>query len=141
MVHTGQTARWIRYLNEDFILILSSSSTITNKPDHSHMLCYSLMHVTSVMCSIVFSPAPMCVCVQCTQWTIFMCYFLSVHSCKSTTFPLLEPCQSSRPRSHCCCMIMYFHSNAFAVFNTLLYFHTITDSDSGAPRMPLFPVC
>lgn len=58
MVHTGQTAHWIRYLNEDFILILSSSSPI--KPDCSHMLSYSLMHVTSAVRSIF--RAHVCVC-------------------------------------------------------------------------------
>lgn len=101
MVHTGQAAHWIRYLNEDFILILSSSSPI--KPDCSHMLSYSFMHVTSVVRKHLFYAHAW---VQCSQRTMFMCCFVSVRSCKSAAFTLEECCQSSGASSHCRCIVI-----------------------------------
>lgn len=132
MVHTGQTAHWIRYLNEDFILILFSSSPITNKPDRSHMLSYTLMHVTSVVCRMFCAH----VCVW--QWTnhIRVC-FVSVRSCKCAGFTLEEHCQSSTLTLLLHTSLLHRYRNTFAI--TLLYLCTITDSDRVFPEcLPLW---
>lgn len=126
MVHTGQTAHWIRYLNEDFILILFSSSPITNKPASSHMQSYSLMHVTSVVCSVLCVNA--CLCALQTMGT----------AVTSVRFPASERRSRCRIQPHTPPLhtnLLYFCGNTFAIFNTLLYLCTITDSDG------MFPEC
>lgn len=127
MVCTGQAAHWIRYLNEDFILILSSSSPITNKPGCSHMLSYSLMRVTCVVCHI-FCAQTRARCRTMDNVHVLFCQCAFMHECSiyigealsklgTTLVPLL-------PNN-----LLYFNMNTFAVLTTLLYLCTITDSN------------
>lgn len=135
MGHTGQTAQWIRYLNEDFILILSSSSPITNKPDCGHMLSYSLMHVTSVVCSMFC--VHVCICAMQTMDKPCPCMFCEsalMQACGiyiGGTLSELESTLTLPLHTN----LLYFHRNAFALFNSSLYLCTITDSDR------VFPEC
>lgn len=138
MVHTGQTAHWIRHLNEDFILILPSSSPITNKPGCSHMLSYSLMHVTSGVCGIL--NAHVCVCVCCTdnRQTMLIRCFVGVQSCEGAVFTLSELRSTFALLLHN--KLLYFRRNTFAMCNTLLYLCTTTDSDRVFPECLPLPI-
>ncbi len=132
MVHTGQTAHWIRYLNEDFILILRPLPPITNKPDHSHMLSYSLMHVTGVVCNM-FLCMCVCMCNADNGQTVSMCVFACVHPCMRAAFTLEEQCQSSTLTLLLRTNLLYLHRNTFAMYNAFLC--TIWDNDR------VFPEC
>lgn len=143
MVHTGQTAHWIRRLNEDFILILPSSSPITNKPGCSHMLSYSLMHVTSRVCGILNAHVCVCVCSADNGQTMFVRCFVGVQSCEGAVFTLEERCQSSGTRSPCCsiincCISTGIHLRCATHYCTCAQQQTVIGCSQSASLSPLY---
>lgn len=114
---------------------LSSSSPppppITNKPGGSHMLSYSLMHVTSAVLSIFCALARVSRAHggQCSCAFLSVCIHANVQRLlwRSTVRALLLHNN-----------LLHFHQNTFAMFNTYYYTFTQQQTVIGCSQNPSF---